>query len=91
MKECAQDNYRYEGSVIQDTSIRLGSRVYIRTAICGVPGVVSGFDRYGRALIDWSADMPEIGRLTAHDLDTLIVDEQFKCKQFCLEFDKLAA
>ena len=49
------------------------------------------FDRRGRALVDWSADMPEIGRLTAHDPDTLIVDEAFRVRQLGFEFESAAA
>lgn len=48
------------------------------------------FDKNGRALVDWSADMPEIGRLTAHDLDTLVVDESFTVRQLDL-FEEIAA
>ena len=73
-------------------SIKLGDRVYIRTAICGEPGVVSGFDRKGYALVDWSADMPEIGRLTSHSVDSLVVDEAFTVKQLDLfQFEEVAA
>ena len=71
-------------------TVKLGSRVYMRNAVCGEPGIVKGFDRFGRAMVDW-IDIPELGRLTAHDLETLIVDQQFKCKQFCIEFDRVAA
>jgi len=71
-------------------SIILGSRVYLRLAVCGEPGCVMDFDKNGRALVDWSADMPEIGRLTAHDLDTLVVDESFTVRQLDL-FEEIAA
>ena len=72
-------------------SIILGARVYLRLAVCGEPGCVMDFDRRGRALVDWSADMPEIGRLTAHDPDTLIVDEAFRVRQLGFEFESAAA
>ena len=48
------------------------------------------FDKNGRALVDWSADMPEIGRWTAHDLDTLIVDEAFTVRQLGFAFEVAA-
>jgi hypothetical protein len=65
--------------------------VYLRGAICGQPGCVTSFDRGGKALVDWSADMPEIGRLTAHVPDTLVLDEAFTVKQLGLDFDEIAA
>jgi hypothetical protein len=73
-----------------DARINLGSRVYIRIAVAGVPGVVSGF-KGGKVLVDWSADMPEIGRWTAHDPESLIVDEAFTVKQLGLAFEEVAA
>jgi hypothetical protein len=66
-----------------DARIKLGSRVYLRLAIAGAPGVVSGFDRQGYALVDW-VDMPEIGRWTAHDPESLVVDEAFTVRQLDL-------
>jgi hypothetical protein len=77
--------------VTQNTTIRLGSRVYLLNAIAGEPGCVIGFDRRGRALVDWSLDMPEIGRSTAHDVDTLIIDESFTARQLGLDFSDIAA
>ena len=54
--------------------------------------MVAGFDRQGRALVDWSADMPEVGRWTAHSLDSLIVDETFTVRQLDLfQFAERAA
>lgn len=64
-------------------SIQVGSRVYLKIAVAGEPGVVSSFDRRGRALVDW-IDMPELGRLTHHELDTLIVDASFTVRQLDL-------
>jgi len=66
-----------------------GSRVYLANAVAGEPGIVYGFDQRGRVIVDWP-DL-NLGRMTHHDPESLIVDQQFKCKQFCLEFDKLAA
>jgi hypothetical protein len=78
--------------LVMSASINLGDRVYLKIAVAGEPGYVSGFDHRGRALVDWSADMPEIGRLTAHDLDTLIIDEGFTVRQLDLfESDEVAA
>jgi hypothetical protein len=68
-----------------------GSRVYLRDAICGEPGMVMDFDHKGRALVDWSADMPEIGRWTAHDLNSLILDEAFRVAQLDFYFQEVAA
>lgn len=50
-----------------------------------------GFNRAGKALVDWSADMPEINRLTAHDLDSLIVNEAFTVRQLGFDYESLAA
>lgn len=72
-------------------SINRGARVYLKIAVCGEPGCIMGFDRRGRALVDWSADMPEINRLTAHDLDSLIVDEAFTVRQLGFDYESLAA
>ena len=72
-------------------SIQIGERVYLKLCVAGEPGCVMGFDRDGRALIEWP-DMLEIGRLTAHAVDTLIVDEAFTVRQFDLfDFDAVAA
>jgi hypothetical protein len=71
-------------------SIQIGSRVYIKIAIAGDPGVVMKFDHYGRALVDWP-DMQEIGRWTAHDTESLVVDEAFTVTQLDLSFDEVAA
>jgi hypothetical protein len=35
--------------------------------------------------------MPEIGRSTAHDVDTLIIDESFTARQLGLDFSDIAA
>lgn len=50
-----------------------------------------GFDRQGRALVDWSADMPEINRLTSHSTEDLVIDEAFTITQLDLSFDDVAA
>ena len=74
-----------------EQAIRLGSRVYLKLAIAGDPGIVSGFDRSGRAMIYWP-DMPELHRETAHSIDSLIVDETFTARQLDLfEFAEIAA
>jgi len=46
---------------------------------------------HGKALVDWSADMPEIGRWTSHSVDSLIVDEAFHVEQLGLCFEEQAA
>jgi hypothetical protein len=73
-----------------DARINLGDRVYLKIAIAGDPGCVVAFDRKGRALVDWSFDMPELNRWTAHDPSSLVVDESFTVRQLDL-FDEIAA
>ena len=70
-------------------SIKVGSRVYIRIAVCGEPGCVMSFDKNGRALVEW-VDLPELGRWTAHDPESLVVDEAFTVEQLGL-FEEIAA
>lgn len=66
--------------------------MYLKLAVCGEPGYVASFDKQGRALVDWSADMPEIGRWTAHDVDSLVLDEAFTVLQLDLfDLDGIAA
>ena len=72
----------------QESPIRVGSRVYLKNAICGFPGCVIGFER-GRAVVYW--DDLDMGRNTAHTLDTLVIDEAFKCEQLGLAVDQEAA
>ena len=73
-----------------DARINLGDRVYLKIAIAGDPGCVVAFDRKGRALVDWSFDMPELNRWTSHDPSSLVVDESFTVRQLDL-FDEIAA
>ena len=71
-------------------SIKLGSRVYLKTCIAGFPGCVVGWDRKGYALVYW--DDLDLGRNTAHDPENLVVDEAFCVKQLDLfQFDEVAA
>ena len=72
------------------TNIGIGSRVYMQICIAGEPGCVMAFDKKGRALVDWSFDMPELNRWTAHDPSGLILDESFSVRQLDL-FDEIAA
>jgi hypothetical protein len=65
--------------------------VYLRGCIAGEPGCVVGFDRRGRALVDWSMDMPELGRNTTHDPGSLVVDQAFTVRQLDLDFSEIAA
>ena len=67
----------------QNFPIRLGSRVYLRVAVAGDPGVVVGFDRAGNARVQWD-DLPELGRWTTHSVDSLVVDESFTVSQLGL-------
>jgi len=72
-------------------AIKLGARVYLKNCVAGEPGCVMDFDRRGRALVDWSADMPEIGRWTTHAVDSLVIDEAFCVKQLDIDFGEQAA
>ena len=72
----------------QDT-IQIGSRVYLRNAIAGEPGCVRRIEG-NYAHIEW-IDIPEIGRLMKHRLDSLMVDELFHVEQLRLDFGELAA
>jgi hypothetical protein len=69
--------------------IRLGSRVYLRNAICGFPGCVVGFDRRGNAVVFW--DDLDLGRNTVHAVGSLVLDEAFKTEQLGLDFEREAA
>lgn len=71
-------------------SIQLGSRVYLRNAICGFPGCVVGWNRKGYALVYWD-DLPELGRNTSHAPETLIVDEAFTIRQLGFDYESMAA
>jgi hypothetical protein len=70
-------------------SINLGSRVYLRNAICGFPGCVVGFDRKGYALVFW--DDLDLGRNTSHQLGSLVIDEAFTVRQLGFDYESLAA
>ena len=67
--------------------IRQGSRVYLRNAVAGDPGCVVGFTPRGKARVDWV----DIGIVTEHAVDTLILDESFKVTQLGLDFNQIAA
>jgi len=73
-----------------EARIQLGSRVYLRNAIAGEPGILVGFRPDGKAIIDW----PDLwlGRYTTHSLDSLTVDESFIVRQLDLfESSEVAA
>ena len=72
------------------STIRLGSRVYLRLCIAGDPGCVIGFTRKGKAIVEW-LDMQEMGRPTEHEISTLVVDEAFRVTQLGLDFEEIAA
>jgi hypothetical protein len=71
-------------------SIQVGSRVYLRVAVCGEPGCVVQIDERGRAKVLWP-DMPELGRHTSHSIESLVLTESLKAQQFVLAFDEVAA
>lgn len=73
-----------------DARIKVGSRIYLRNAICGEPGMVTRFDARGRAVIFWP-DMPELARETTHSVDSLVLDEAFKISQLGFDFGEIAA
>lgn len=70
------------------STIRIGSRVYLKNGIAGEPGIVMSFERKGKVLVEW-ADIPEIGRCTVHPVDSLVVDEAFKVEQISFGYDKI--
>lgn len=70
--------------------IQVGSRVYLRNAIAGEPGIVHEIDRKGYAKVEW-IDIPELGRWTSHSLDSLVLDESFSVSQLGFDFERLAA
>ncbi len=72
-----------------NSTIRVGSRVYLKNAVCGEPGCVVGFDR-GKAIVHWP-DLPELGRDTRHSPDSLVIDTAFVVEQLSLDLDSLAA
>lgn len=67
--------------------IKLGSRVYLTIAIAGDPGVVVGFDRKGKCIVDWY----DLGITTTHPADRLVLDESFTVSQREFIFGDIAA
>jgi hypothetical protein len=67
-----------------DASIKLGSRIYLRNAICGEPGCVVGWDKKGYAEVFWPDLYSDMKRHTFHHPDTLIIDEAFTIRQLDL-------
>ena len=61
----------------------------MKLAVAGDPGCVIGFDRTGKAMVEWY-DL-DLGRPTHHDLDMLILDEGFHVSQLGFDFDEIAA
>ena len=72
-----------------DARINLGDRVYLKIAVAGDPGCVIGFDRKGKAVVEWY-DL-DLGHPTHHDPDMLILDEGFRVSQLGFDFDEIAA
>lgn len=56
-------------------SLQLGSKVYVREAVAGEPGVIVRLED-GAAIVEW-ADLPHGAHLTAHLVDELVPDESF--------------
>lgn len=56
-------------------ALQLGSKVYVRGAVAGEPGVVVRLED-GAAIVEW-ADLPHGAHLTAHLVDELVPDESF--------------
>ena len=75
--------------VSMERNIQLGSRVYLRNAICGEPGCVMRFTPSGKAVVSWP-DLQEVGE-TKHDPSALVLDEGFTVRQIELAFDEVAA
>ena len=72
-----------------DARINLGDRVYLKIAVAGDPGCVIGFDRKGKAVVEWY-DL-DLGHPTHHDPDMLILDEGFRVSQLGFDFEEIAA
>jgi hypothetical protein len=72
----------------ENTTIRVGSRVYMRNCVAGDPGCVVGFER-SRAVVHWP-DMPE-QRDTRHSPDSLVIDTAFVVSQKEFDFGEMAA
>ena len=72
------------------SQIRKGTRVYLKFAVCGEPGMVMDFDAKGKAVVFWP-DLPELGRETTHAINTLVIDEAFTVRQLGLDFESQAA
>ena len=72
-----------------ESNIQLGSRVYLRNAICGEPGCVVRFTPYGKAIVSWP-DLSEVGE-TKHDPSALVLDEAFTVRQLSLDYEDVAA
>jgi len=70
-------------------AIQIGSRVYLRIAVAGDPGCVVGFDRKGKAIVEWY-DL-DLGRNTTHSLESLVLDEAFTVRQLGFDFEEQAA
>ena len=73
--------------VTQDTTIRQGSRVYLKLCIAGDPGCVLGFTSRGKCIVEWF----DLGITTEHAIDTLVVDEEFTASQLGIDFESVAA
>jgi hypothetical protein len=71
---------------------QIGDRVYLRICVAGDPGCIVGWNKRGRAIVEWY-DLPELGRNTVHDKDMLILDESFTVSQreFSFDFGEMAA
>lgn len=69
--------------------IKLGSRVYLKFCIAGDPGCVVGFDRKGKAIVEW-VDL-DLGKNTSHHLENLVLDEAFQVTQKEFDFIGLVA
>lgn len=70
------------------STIRIGSRVYLRNCVAGEPGCVIAFER-GKAVVTWP-DMAD-QRDTRHDPQTLEIDTGFQVSQLGLDFGEMAA
>lgn len=69
-------------------ALKIGDRVYLKIAVAGDPGVIYGFDKSGKAEVEWY----DLSMRTRHDIENLILDEGFTVSQLDLfEFDEIAA
>lgn len=72
------------------STIRVGSRVYLKNAVAGMSGCVIAF-REEQAIVFWPEDISCSERSSTHPIDSLIVDETYNSEHMVLDFGEYAA